>query len=124
EVERPGRPGALVENFLVRGALDFTRASLDGARDRVVRHRLVFGVGDRLAQSRVAARVASSHARRHRELFDELGEELAALGVEGPFFVFDRGPFRVAAHARTTSLAKIGKGTLVAGQYGVNLRRS
>src|SRR5207245_1265990 len=104
------------------GAFDLAGASLHGARDRVVGHRLVLRVGDRLAQSRVARRVASSHARGHRELLDELGEELAAFGVGSALLVFDRGPLRMAAHARKTSLGEIGGITLIAGHYGVNLR--
>ena len=55
EEERPGRAGALVDDLLVRRALDLAGAALDGPLDRVVGHRLALGVGDRLAQARVAA---------------------------------------------------------------------
>src|SRR5262249_31784661 len=106
EIERARRAGALVENLFVSGSFDLPGTSLDGAGDRVVGHRLPFGVGDRLTKAGVTARVASAHACGDRQLLDELGEELAALGVEGPFFVLDCGPLRMAAHARKTSIGK------------------
>ena len=122
EVERAAGPGSLVEDLLVGGPFDFTRAALDGARDGVVGHRSRLGVGDRLAQPRIAGKIAAAHTRGHGQLFDELGEDLAALGVEGPFLVFDCGPLRMAAHRRETSLGKR-RCKLVAGQNRVNQGR-
>ena len=43
------------------------------------------GVTDRFAQARVCVWIAAAGARRHGQLFDELGEKLAALGVVAPF---------------------------------------
>ena len=52
-------------------------------RAEVAGHRLPLGVRDGLAQARVPVRIAAAHAGAgDRELLDELGEELAALGVE------------------------------------------
>jgi hypothetical protein len=98
EKERAAGTGAFVKHLFIRGAFDFPGAALDGAVDRVIGHRLPFGIGHGLTQARVAPQIAAAHAGGHGELFDEFREELAAFGVEGSFFVLDRGPFRMAAH--------------------------
>ena len=85
EEERAVGAGALVEDLFVALAFDLAGAALDGVLDRVAGHRLPLGVGDRLAQARVVRGIAAAHAGRDGELLDQLGEELAALGVSAPF---------------------------------------
>jgi len=128
---RPGdRVMVVSENSLALAALVLATSAID-AWSVVVNPRLSERELDQIRDHCGARRLyytveiselAAAHARRHRELLDELGEELAALGVESPFFVFDRGPLLMAAHSRKTSMPKIGKITLIARQYGVNLR--
>jgi hypothetical protein len=52
-----------------------------GALDHVLGHVHVQALVDRRAQPRVAGRVAAAGARRDRDLADDLGEDLAALGI-------------------------------------------
>src|SRR5207302_7720024 len=93
---------ALVGNGLVGAALRLARAPLDGPLDGVDRYRrrarlLVHGT-----QRGVGVEVAAALARRHLQLADELGEELAPRLVGGTLLVLDRGPLRMTGHRAAT----------------------
>src|SRR6185503_4428069 len=94
DVERPGRPDALVGDLLVRDALELAGALLDRLRDRVVGHRLLTRVAHGASQARVAGDVAAAHAGRDGDLFDQLREDAAARRVERALLPLDRRPFR------------------------------
>src|SRR5207302_8319095 len=96
---------ALVGNGLVGAALRLARAPLDRPLDGVDRHRrrarlLIHGT-----QRGVGVEVAAALARRHLELADELGEELAPRLVSGALLVLDRGPLRMTGHSPTSPLS-------------------
>ena len=70
----------------------------DRAINRIVWHIAGLGVRDSFAQSCIRVRVAAAGARRDRDLFNQLGEKLAALGVERAFLVFDGVPLGMSGH--------------------------
>src|ERR1041385_5212824 len=45
-------------------------------------------------------------ARRDGNFLDELGKKFAALGVLGPFFMFDRAPLGMSRHNMTSFAIK------------------
>ena len=53
---------------------------------------------DALGNVRGGSRVTTADPGRHRKLFDDLGEDLAALGILSGLFVTDRAPLGVAGH--------------------------
>src|SRR5262249_54629785 len=81
-------------------------SSLYGALDVVGRHVHCLGLVDRLAQAGIAARIAAAQPGSHRDLFDELREEPAALGVGSPFLVLDRCPLAMTGHRGRSSLER------------------
>ncbi len=89
---------ALVAHLLVGVAVHTAAAALDGAVDGVSGHvggqRLVDG----RAQPRVGVGITAALAGGHGDLADELGEELAPLGVLGRLAELDVGPFAVSGH--------------------------
>ena len=89
---------ALEHELLVGGALELAGALLDGALDVVGGHVGALGLVDRGAQARVGVGVAAADAGGDRHLADELGEELAALGVERALLVLDRVPLGMSGH--------------------------
>jgi len=95
EDRRTPGPVALVDDLLVVHALQFAGALLDAALDVVLGH--VFGPGrqDRRPEPGVAQLVAAAHAGGHRDLLDQLGENLAALGIVGALLVLDARPLIV-----------------------------
>src|SRR6185437_1416157 len=83
---------ALVNHFLETAAAKLAGAFFDRAVDIVVGHRLCARGGDRRAQARVGIKVAAAKPRRNRDFLDQLGEELAALGIARSLLVLDRTP--------------------------------
>src|SRR5262249_40926712 len=75
-------------------------AALDGPLDVVVGHRALLGLLDGVVQRRVAGRVTAAVAGGNLNVLDQLGEHLAAFGVQGGLLVLGRRPFTVAAHLR------------------------
>jgi len=69
--------------------------------------RSIVGAGflDRGAQPRVAVDIAAAQAGRHRHLAQDLGEDLAALGVDGRLLALDRAPFAVTRHRNSSRTA-------------------
>ena len=78
-------------------------AALDRAVDVVVRDRGLLGLLDGVEQRRVAVRVAAADARRDLDVLDQLGEQLAALGVDHGLLVLGGRPFGVAGHRLSPS---------------------
>lgn len=88
-----GRSVALVDDvFVVGGAVFSTGTTLDGTSDVVGRHGGLLGLVDGIVQGRVAVRVATAEAGGDFDVLDELGEELAALGVDGGLLVLGGRP--------------------------------
>ena len=74
---------ALVHDRLVVGAAGLQAgAALDRALDVVVRDRGLLRLLDGVVERRVAGRVAAAGPRRDLDVLDQLGEQLAALGVD------------------------------------------
>jgi hypothetical protein len=92
---------ALVGDRLPVGAAGLgARAPLDRPVDVVVGDRGLLGLVDRVPEGRVAQRVTATGARRHLDVLDELGEQLAALGVDRRLLVLRGRPLGVAALIR------------------------
>ena len=84
---------ALVDDVLVVGGAVFvTGTTLDGTSDVVGRHGGLLGLVDGVVQGRVAVWVATAEAGGDLDVLDELGEELAALGVDGGLLVLGGRP--------------------------------
>ncbi len=95
----PVRAVPLVQDRLVLGRPGLgARAALDGAVDVVVGDRTLLRLLDGVVQRRVAGRIAAAGAGGHLDVLDQLGEHLAALGVDDGLLVLRRGPFGVAGH--------------------------
>src|SRR5215218_5388776 len=90
---------ALVGDRLVVDATGLeTGTALHRAVDVVVGHRALLRLLDGVEQRRVARRVTAAGARRDLDVLDQLGEELATLGVDAGLLVLRRRPLGVAAH--------------------------
>src|SRR5690606_27306629 len=105
---RAARAVALVADFLVIRAVALTCTAPDGTVDVVLGHALRLGLLDGKAQPRVGADVAPAHARGHRDLADELGEQLAAFLVLGTLAVLDVCPLAVSGHGGLSSWSSLG----------------
>ena len=92
------RAVALELEVLVGRALELARALLDGAGDVVRGHVRALGLVDCGPQAGVGVGIAPADAGGDRHLTDDLGEELAPLGVEGALLVLDGVPFGVSGH--------------------------
>ena len=94
-------PGAvaLVGDGLERvGVAALAGALGDRALDVVLRHRRVLGLLHGQRERRVALDVAAALLRRHRDGARELGEELAAAGVDDRLLVLDPRPLGMTGH--------------------------
>jgi hypothetical protein len=100
-----GAAGAvsLVRRLLIRHALEFASALLDGALDVVVRHVRRLGGVDGGTQAGIAVGVAAALTGRHGDLLDELGKQRAALGVGDRLLSLDLCPLAVAGHTGNPS---------------------
>src|SRR5712691_2108408 len=94
----PARPIALIGDLLVLLARYLARALLDGPLD-VVRWHVgrLGGLHGRL-ETEIALRVAAAVLRGHRDLAEDLGEELPALHVGLALLALDLGPPGVSRH--------------------------
>ena len=95
---RAGDAVAFIAHLLVVGAFERARAALGGVLDVVLGHVDVARFFDRQAQARVHVGVGSPHARRHGDLPDQAGENLAPLGVSDRLLVLDIGPLGMSRH--------------------------
>src|SRR5262249_35464337 len=64
----------------------------------VVGDRAALGLLHGVVQRRVGVHIRAAAASRHLDVLDQLGEELAAPGVDDGLLVLRGGPLRVAAH--------------------------
>ena len=98
------RAVALVHDRLVVGAAGLgAGAALDRAVDVVVGDRGLLRLLDGVVERRVAGRVAAADAGRDLDVLDQLGEHLAALGVDDRLLVLRGRPLGVAGHAASSS---------------------
>jgi hypothetical protein len=79
-------------------ALELAGGLLDGSLDVVLGHVGRIGLVHGQAQTRIGFGVAAAFARGHRDLTDQAGEDLAALGILRLLAVLDIGPFAVTGH--------------------------
>src|SRR5581483_9746859 len=100
EQRHPARPVPLVGDLLVLGAaLELTRSALDRALDVLNRNREAPGLLDRGGERHVGLGVAApALAGRHLHGPKQLGELVAALGVEGALLSLDRRPLGMPGH--------------------------
>ena len=99
-IATPAGAVALVHDRLVVGAAGLgARAALDRAVDVVVGDRGLLGLLDGVVERRVAGRVAAAHPGRDLDVLDQLGEHLAAPGVDDGLLVLRGRPLGVAGHA-------------------------
>ena len=73
-------------------------AALEGAVDVVVRDGALLGLLDGVVERGVAVRVTAAGPRGDLDVLDQLGEHLAAAGVDDGLLVLGGRPFRVAGH--------------------------
>ena len=88
-----GRPVSFVGRFLVGGALEIARALGDGPGDIVLGHVGRLGGLDACPEAGVSLRVAAADAGGDGDFPNELGEDLAPLGVGRALFPLDGAPF-------------------------------
>src|SRR6202000_3148526 len=90
---------ALVGDVLVGGAAGLLAGPApDGPVDVVVGDRALLGLLDGVVQRRVVRRVTAAGPGRYFDVLDQLGEKLAALGVDHCLLVLSGRPLGVAAH--------------------------
>ena len=100
EQRHAARAVALVEDRLQRLGVGARAGALgDGALDVVLGHRGVLGLLDGEAERRVAVGVASALLGGDGDRARELGEELAAAGVDDRLLVLDPRPLGMTCHA-------------------------
>src|SRR5689334_10457673 len=79
-----------------------TRTATPPAADRpvdvLVRDGTLLRLLDGVVQRGVAGRIAATGPGRHLHVLDQLGEQLAAPGVDDGLLVLSGGPLGVAAH--------------------------
>jgi hypothetical protein len=93
------RPVAFVHHGLERSRVAALAGPLrDRALDVVLRHRRVLGLLHGERERRVALDVAAAVLRGDGDRARELGEELAAAGVDDRLLVLDPGPLGMACH--------------------------
>ena len=94
-------PVALVARLLKILTVLRTRTALDRAFNGVLGHVATKCLVNRQPQTRVAGRVRITHLCRHGDLADQLGKQLATLGILGTFTVLNIGPFTVSCHGHS-----------------------
>src|SRR5207249_11640455 len=94
---------ALEGDVLVGHAFQLAGPLLDGALDVVGGHVHGLGLLDRGAQAGVRVGVTTAEAGGDRQLADDLGEDLAPLGIEGALLVLDGSPLGMSGHRKSPS---------------------
>ena len=87
---------AFVCDLVVVDAIRVAAAAFDGAVNGVVWHIRGLCVQNAFAQTSIRVRIAAAGSGRDRDLFDQLGKDLAAFSVRRTFFVLNCVPFRVS----------------------------
>src|SRR5882762_4362588 len=98
---------AFINNLVVGHAFFRASAAADCPIDRIVGHVAGLGVENGLAQARVRVGITAAGPGGDGNLFDELSEEFAALGVSGALFMLNRMPLRMSGHLSLTILKEI-----------------
>ena len=70
---------------------------------------------DCVVESWVAGWVATADSSRHLDVLDQLGEELAAAGIDHSLFVLGRSPLGVTGHARNPNRPVTARPSVVSG---------
>ena len=83
--------------WLVGNPADFSGAALNGLFDVIAGHVRFARVIHGLAQTRIGFRAAAPDARGNDDFTNDFREELAALNVGDPFFMFDACPTGMSA---------------------------
>src|SRR6266853_2715066 len=99
---------AFIAYFVVVDAFELAGAALGGAIDGVLRHVVGRRLVHRESQPRVGRDIAAAELGRDRDLADEAGEDLAALGVGRSLLVLDVRPLAVAGHDGNGSMKMSG----------------
>src|SRR6476660_9513697 len=92
------RPISLVSNLFVLLARELSRPLLYCSLDVVAGHVGSTRRLDGCPEPGVACWISPADSCRYRYLFDDLGKNLAALGVESAFRVLDIAPLGMAGH--------------------------
>src|SRR5215813_11869727 len=87
---------SFIGHFFVMHTFFFPRTTADRPFDGVVRHVAGLGVKNRLSQASISIRVSTTGSSSYGYFFDELCEELTALGIERTLLVFDTMPLGVS----------------------------
>ena len=95
---RAGRAVTFVYDGLELLAIATTGATLNGTVDGVAGHVVGQGGSHRSTQTRVVGRIGITQTRGGSDFADQLGEDLATLGILSGLAVFDVGPFTVTCH--------------------------
>src|ERR1017187_2519244 len=102
----PPRGVALVGDRLVGGPAGFeATAPADGPVDVVAGDRIPLGLLHRIVERGVPGQVSAAGPGRDLNILDQLGEQLAAPGVDDRLLVLGRGPLRMAAHERSLPMS-------------------
>ena len=95
----PLGPVALVgDRQIVDAAGLCAGTAFDRTVDVVIGDRGLLGLLDRIPERRVPVGITAADPRRHLDVLDQLGEQLAALGVLGRLLVLGGSPLGMAAH--------------------------
>ena len=95
---RTGRAVTFVDDGLELLAVATTGPTRDGAVDGFAGHVAGQGCRHRRTQARVVGGIRITDTGRGGDFTDQLGEDLAALGILSCLAVFDVGPFTVTCH--------------------------
>ncbi len=93
-----GRAVAFVHDGLELLAVTTAGATLDGTVDGIASHVVGQGCRYRRSQTRVVGWIGITETRGGGDFADQLGENLATLGILSGLAVFDVGPFTVTCH--------------------------
>src|ERR1039457_5411443 len=97
---------SLIGDRLVGGPAGLEPAApADGPVDVVAGDRVPLRLLHRLVERGVPGQVSATGPGGDLDVLDQLGEQLAAPGVDDCFLVLGRGPFRVAAHERSLTMS-------------------
>ena len=88
----------LITHLFVRHSLKFSSTPLDRAVNSISSHVPSERFFHRSPQPGIGCAITSTRASSHGDLSDQLGKQLATLGVLGRLAKLDIGPFAVSGH--------------------------
>src|SRR5262245_41127936 len=98
---RTARSVTFVMDLFILRAFELAGTALHGTLDGIATHVGIEPFVDRRPQSRVVCRIAAAGARSDGDFANDLGKDLAALGVGQPFTKANVFPFGMPGHAPT-----------------------